>query len=76
MSDTPLFPEPFDWGPILAAAEEDNVSCECYFITREEFEAGCGDGVEYAIDIEDDVDEEITSILLLGDRPRRARVEY
>ena len=58
MSDTPLFPEPFDWGPFLAAAEEDEISCECYFITREEYEAGCGDGVEYAIDIEDDVDEE------------------
>ena len=57
MSDTPLFPEPFDWGPFRAAAEEDNASCECYFITREEFETGRGDGVEYAIDIEDDVDE-------------------
>ena len=57
MSDTPLFPEPFDWGPFLAAAEEDNISCECYLITREEYEAGRGEGVEYTIDIEDDVDD-------------------
>ena len=56
MSDTPLFPEPFDWGPFLAAAEEDIGSCECYLITREEFEAGRGEvnGVEHSIDIADD----------------------
>ena len=42
MSDTPLFPEPFDWGPFLAAAEEDNISCECYFITRRSEERRVG----------------------------------
>ena len=44
-------------GPFLAAAEEDIDSCECYLITREEYDAGRGDGVEYTIDIEDDVDD-------------------
>ena len=59
MSDTPLFPEPFDWEPFLASAEGDIGSCECYLITREEFEAGRGgvNGVEHSIDIGDDDEE-------------------
>ena len=56
MSDTPLFLEHFDWGPFLAAAKEDNVSCECYLLTREEFEAGYGDRVGYVLDVVDDGD--------------------